>query len=96
MTHTKYKTINISTKGSQLNFSQAKRISEEHAEKMIKGPMLIAWYDEKKQEEHPSVPECQHKPGWLAYADGHDGCLRVDVNEDEYSFIFAESGIEKD
>jgi hypothetical protein len=35
------------------------------------------------------VPECQHKPGWLAYAEGHGGRVRVDVNETEYSFIFA-------
>jgi len=55
--------------------------------------MLVAWYDGMKHEEHPWVQECQHKPGWLAYADGHGGCLRVDINKDKYSFIFSESGI---
>ena len=40
----------------------------------------------KQGEEHPEVPECQHKPGWLAYAEGHGGWVRVDVNETEYSF----------
>ena len=45
----------------------------------------------KQGEEHPEVPECQHKPGWLAYAEGHGGRVRVDVNETEYSFIFADA-----
>jgi hypothetical protein len=52
--------------------------------------MLIAWYDGKKGEEHPHVPECQHKPGWLAYAEGHGGRIRIDVNETEYSFIYSD------
>jgi len=55
-------------------------------------PMLIAWFDGKKGEEHPHPPECQHKPGWPAYAEGHGGRLRVDVNQDEFSFIFADAG----
>lgn len=54
--------------------------------------LLIAWYGGVKGEEHPEVPECQHKPGWLAYAEGHGGRVRVDVNAGEYSFIFADTG----
>ncbi|MFV2060079.1 MAG: AF1514 family protein [Gammaproteobacteria bacterium] len=93
MSQEKYQTINITTDKKELDFAHAKKISEEHASGIIKGPMLVAWYDAKKREEHPCIPECQHKPGWLAYADGHGGCLRVNINEDEYSFIFSESGI---
>ena len=53
--------------------------------------MLIAWFDGEKNEEQPEVLECQHKPGWLAYAAGHGGRVRVDVNKTEYSFIFADA-----
>jgi len=26
-------------------------------------PILIVWFDGKRGEEHPHVPECQHQPG---------------------------------
>jgi len=52
--------------------------------------MLIAWYDEIKGEEHPSIPECQHKHGWLAYAEGHDARIRIDINQN-YSFVYTDT-----
>jgi len=94
MIGTKYKTIKITLNEEELDYSLARRISEEHAAEIINGPMLIAWYNGITKEEHPAIPECQHKPSWLAYADGHGACLRVDVNEDVYSFIYTESGLE--
>jgi hypothetical protein len=51
--------------------------------------MIVAWYDGQKGEEHPVVPECQHKPGWLAYAEGHGGNIRVNINDGEFEFIFS-------
>lgn len=92
MEHVELKTIQFSIDGMELTFPLVKRICEELAAEVIDGPMLIAWFDGKRGEEHPTVPECQHKPGWLAYAEGHDGCLRIDVNDTEYSLIFAETG----
>ncbi|MFV2054815.1 MAG: AF1514 family protein [Thiohalomonadales bacterium] len=93
MAQSDYKTISVNIEGKALDFALAKRISEELASSVVTGPMLVAWFDGKKNEEHPNVPECQHKPGWLAYADGHGGCVRINVNGDEYNFVFAESGI---
>ena len=81
--------IKINVEGKELDFALAKRLSEELATSLLSDPLLIAWYDGKKGEEHPSVPECQHKPGWIAYAEGHGGCIRVDINEGEYSYIFS-------
>ena len=91
MEHPDYELVKITVEGKALDFDLARRLSEDAAASIVKDPMLIAWYDGKKGEEHPSVPECQHKPGWLAYADGHGGRVRVDVNNEEYSFIFSES-----
>lgn len=84
-----FETINISVEEKEIDYSLAKRLSEDIVSTIITEPILIAWFDGKKGEEHPQVPECQHKPGWLAYAEGHGGRGRVDVNETEYSFIFA-------
>ena len=89
MQHVEFETIKISEEKKEIDYVLAKRLSEDIVSTIISEPMLIAWFDGKKNEEHPEVPECQHKPGWLAYAEGHGGRLRVDVNETEYSFIFA-------
>ena len=51
--------------------------------------MLLAWFDREGGKESPEVPECQHKPGWLAYAESHGGDLKVDINHGAYVFIFA-------
>lgn len=84
-------TLRLSVAGGDVDFAEAREAAEQFIIDRITDPILIAWYDGKRNEEHPKVPECQHKPGWLSYAEGHGGRLRVDINEDEYSFIFAES-----
>ena len=86
-------TIRISVEGKELDFTLAKRLSEYLASDIVKYPMLIAWLDEKKGEEFPQIPECQNKPGWLVYAESHGGRIRVDVNENEYSFVFTDAGV---
>ena len=89
-------TIRTIVKGKELDFTLAKRLSEDIASDIIKEPMLIAWLDVKKGEEFPQIPECQNKPGWLAYAESHGGRIRIDVNENEYSFIFTDAGVSSD
>jgi len=84
-------TIRIAVEGKHLDFTLARRLGEALVSGMLTEPLLIAWFDGKKGEEHPAVPECQHKPGWLAYAEGHGGRIRVDVNDNEYSFIYADA-----
>ncbi|MEN8108300.1 MAG: AF1514 family protein [Pseudomonadota bacterium] len=91
MEHVQLESQRINVKGKELNFSLAEILAEDLASGSLSEPMLIAWFDGKKGEEHPQVPECQHKPGWLAYAEGHGGRIRIDVNENEYSFIFADA-----
>lgn len=92
MEHVELKTIQINIDGMDLSFPLVQRLAEQLASELIDEPMLIAWFDGKRNEEHPTVPECQHKPGWLAYAEGHGACLRVDVNGVLFSLIFAETG----
>jgi hypothetical protein len=93
MQHKGLERIKITIEGRSMDFNLAKRLAEDLASSLVSDPMLIAWFDGKKGEEHPRVPECQHKPGWIAYAEGHGGRIRVDVNENEYSFIFADAAI---
>ncbi len=92
MERIEFETFSIHLESKDHDFTLARAVAERIASGHLVEPMLIAWYDGIKNEEHPEVPECQHKPGWLAYAEGHGGRVRVDVNGKEYSFIFAESG----
>lgn len=91
MEMTQMKQVTLHLEGA-LGFDRARQGAEQLAADSIANPMLIAWYDGIRGEEHPEVPECQHQPGWLAYAEGHGGQLRVDVNDGAYSFIFADTG----
>jgi hypothetical protein len=91
MQHAEIETLQLTLDEPEVNFATARHAAEALAAERIAEPFLIAWYDGKKGEEHPAVPECQHKPGWLSYAEGHGGQLRVDVNGGEYCFVFAPS-----
>jgi len=94
MRHSALETIAITVKSDKLNFRTVRDKAEESVSELLAEPMLIAWFDGKKGEEHPCVPECQHKPGWLAYAMGHGGQVRVDVNKGDYSFIFSDTKLD--
>lgn len=71
-----FETMKITSEGKALDFSSARDLAQERVAEVLTGPT--------------QVPECQHKPGWIAYAEGHGGRIRMDVNETEYSFIFAD------
>ncbi|MDH5232181.1 MAG: AF1514 family protein [Gammaproteobacteria bacterium] len=79
----------LSLESSIINYAMAKHASEDIAKQLVADPMLVAWYDGIKKEEHPQIPECHpHEPGWLAYAKGHGGKVLVDVNQGTYIFIY--------
>jgi hypothetical protein len=81
--------IALTVSGVVLDFAAVQALARLAAGSAAPEPMLLAWYDRRRGQESPQVPECQHKPGWLAYAESHGGDIRVDVNDGEYVFIFA-------
>ena len=90
-----FKLLAISAPIPNLSYQQAKALADQLIDAHVEEPMLVAWYDGKKGEEHPEVHECSIKPGWIAYAEGHGGCIQVDVNGDEYRFIYADLAVEE-
>ena len=81
--------VGIVIGGTPLDVELANALAEQVARHLADDFLLLAWYDGQRKEEHPSIPECQHKPGWLAYAEGHGGNIRVQINAGEFDFIFA-------
>ena len=93
MQHVELETIKLTVEGKDLYFPPARRLSEDLALTIVVDPMLVAWFDGKKA---GNTQKCQKVStswgGWLTLKDmGHGGRVRIDVNDAEYSFIFAEA-----
>ncbi|MCI0505161.1 MAG: AF1514 family protein [Gammaproteobacteria bacterium] len=91
MDASKFKIIELQIERGQLDYYSARSQADRHARSILSEPMLIAWYDGIKKEEHPQVPECQHKPGWIAYAEGHGGTLQININGQMFCFIYTDA-----
>lgn len=81
--------VGMEVSGMDFDFAAAQALAQTVARRLAEDTMLLAWFDRERGQESPQVPECQHKPGWLAYAESHGGNLKVDVNHGAYVFIFA-------
>ena len=72
-----------------LGFSEAKEMADEKARKISEQPMLLAWFDRKAGKFSPDVICCgTEKPSWLVYAETRGGTLSVDINNEEYVFVY--------
>lgn len=83
------RSIGLAVSGVELDFETAQALAQTLARRIAPDAMLLAWFDRARGEESPRVPECQHKPGWLAYAESHGGDLKIDIDSGAYVFIFA-------
>jgi Domain of unknown function (DUF5619) len=81
-------TVQITVRGLGLDYEKSKSFADLTVSHLSKESMIVSWYDGQKNIEHPSVPECQHKPGWISYAEGHGGNVKIDINDGEFVFIY--------
>jgi len=80
--------IAITVEGMPVDFQTAQALAKAAAGCAEEDAMLLAWRDRAHGKASPDVPECQHQPGWLAYAHGHGGHLAVNINRGAYLFVF--------
>ncbi len=79
--------IKIDDKG--LDFEAVQKLAWAEAEKHGRELMLMGWYDRKAGRNWPDVPCCGHdKPEWLVYAESRGADLTIDVNDEDYVFVF--------
>ncbi|BBO93011.1 AF1514 family protein [Desulfosarcina ovata] len=88
----KYQLINplkIRTDPSDLDFPQAQTLAEEKAKSLCPASRLVCWYDATTGESHPKL-ECSAtgKPGWLNYAESCNCDMTVDINDEQFIFIY--------
>jgi len=71
------------------DLAAARRIADQKASEMASEPILLAWYEAKSGRFSPSVECCSEtKPGWLVYAESRGGDIAIDINDQEYVFIY--------
>jgi hypothetical protein len=51
--------------------------------------MLLAWFDRQAGRYSPNIICCgEDKPTWLTYAESRGGDLVIDLNGEEYVFVY--------
>jgi hypothetical protein len=75
---------------SGLDFERAQDAARNLAKKLYWEPMLLSWYDKNAGKYSPQDVICssEGKPGWVEYARSRGGDFTVDINYQEYVFIF--------
>ncbi|MBI5249787.1 MAG: AF1514 family protein [Desulfomonile tiedjei] len=72
-----------------LNFSEARALADHEANRIDGDPMLLAWFDRSARRFSPDVICCDtSKPTWLVYAEKRGGTISVDINDEDYVFIY--------
>ncbi len=75
--------------GEQCNFECVKKKVVSKAMAFAREPELLSWYDGKRQVYAPNDECCvEGEPNWLAYALAKGADLAIDVNDEEYVFLF--------
>ena len=88
----KYHLINpvkIKTHHKSLDFVTAQSMADEKVKSLCPDPTLISWYDATTGESHPDTKPCNAgKPGWLNHAESCNCDVTVDINDEQYVFIY--------
>lgn len=81
--------IEIWTGAESVSFEAAKNLAWREAHEVADDPMLLAWFDRKTGRYSPDVVCCSYdKPGWLVYAESRGGTIAVDINDEDYVFVY--------
>ena len=85
--------VHVRLEGAARSLERAREAASSLAHTYGANPELISWYDRGHQDFSPREECKEGLPGWVAYARAHGGSLTVDVNHEEYVFIFRGVGL---
>jgi len=72
-----------------LDFARARQHADRQARELDAQPMLLAWFDGKTGRYSPDIICCgEDKPTWLIYAESRGGDLVIDINGEEFVFVY--------
>ena len=85
--------ISLKINDKRLDFDSARQIAFRKAKEITPAPVLIAWYDGKTGRVVPQVACARNdKPAWIVYAESRGGNIVIDINDEEYVFIYGSEG----
>lgn len=74
-----------------LDFETARLIADQRATELASEPMLMGWYNSHSGRFSPDVECCsENKPGWIVYAESRGATITIDINDEEYVFIYGD------
>jgi hypothetical protein len=72
-----------------LDFFSARTLADSKARELSSDPMLLAWFDRSGGRFSPDVICCgDSKPTWLTYAESRGADIEVDINNEDYVFVY--------
>ena len=81
--------VDLRIEDPALDFSRAKQQADRRARELCEAPMLLAWFDANTGRYSPDLICCREdKPTWLTYAESRGGDLVIDINGEEYVFVY--------
>jgi hypothetical protein len=81
--------VDVQIGNENLTFASAKLIADQKATELASDPMLLGWYDSSTGRYSPKLECCSdHKPGWIVYAETRGGDITIDINNEQYVFIY--------
>ncbi|MBW1781525.1 MAG: AF1514 family protein [Deltaproteobacteria bacterium] len=81
--------VSIQVDTPRLDLTAARRIADQKAFELASEPMLLAWYEAQSGRFSPDVECCSEtKPGWIVYAESRGGNIAIDINDQQYVFIY--------
>jgi hypothetical protein len=74
----------------ELDFLKAVTVAKDQARSYYGDAMLLSWFDRKNGRYSPSDVACcsEGKPSWVEYAKSRGGNLTIDINDEDYVFVF--------
>jgi Domain of unknown function (DUF5619) len=74
----------------ELDFLKAERVAKDQARSYYSDATLLSWYDRKNGRYSPYDVACcsEGKPSWVEYAKSRGGNLTIDINDEDYVFVF--------
>lgn len=74
-----------------MDLKSARLIADQKVHEMAADPMLLSWYEARSGRFSPQVECCsEKKPGWVVYAESRGGNITIDINNQEYVFIYGD------
>ena len=81
--------VKIKTDQQRLDFETAQSMADEKVKSLCPKPTLISWYNARTGECHPDKKAGNAgKPGWLHYAESRNCDMTIDINNEEFIFIY--------